>query len=169
MNWEAAIASIALVVSIGTALFTYHVDQKTQHRQRLFEVSVVKIQALDSAKRTVSRISSNINRALNALVLSGGHNTGPDPNTGKDPIETIFASYRQAVDEFNATKHNLDKARADAFEKMITDYEEIMFASMNAGETPTATQIQNLATIPGELEVLIDDAIKNLQTEMASE
>ena len=169
MNWETAIASIALVVSIGTALFSYHVGRKTQHRQRLFEVSVVEIRSLESAKRVVSRISSNINRALNALVLSGGQDTGSDSDVGHDAIQTVFASYTQAVDEFNAVKHNLNEASADAFEKRITTHEEARFASMKAGEAPTGPQIQDLAKIPGELEALIDDAIKSLQNEMAAE
>ena len=164
MNWEATIAGIALVVSIGTAMFSYHIKLKTQHRQRMFEVSLVKFQSLGSAKIEISRISSDINRTMNDLVLSGGAYTGQDHI---EMIEMIFKCHNRAVDEFKAVRHNLNETEADAFDSKITMYEKPIFDTKQQGKIPTGKQIQNLAMIPGELEVLIDTAIKNLQEEMA--
>lgn len=163
MKWQAIIAGIALVVSIGTAIFSYSADQRSQHRQRLFEVTMVKMQSVELAKRDISRISSQLNRILNAMVL----NVGDEPGTVY--IQGILDSYGAAVDVFNAVKHNLNEADAQAFHAKITEYETSLFDTLEDGGAPTPDQLTALTAIPGNLETMIDKVIEELQTEMAKD
>ena len=47
MKWEVVIAGMALIVSIGVAIFSYVADRRGQHRQRFFEFSLFKMQSLE--------------------------------------------------------------------------------------------------------------------------
>ena len=163
MNWEATIAGIALLVSIGTAIFSYNADQESQYRQRSFEVSMFKMQSLEPAMRDASRISSEMNRTLNAMVLLAGK------EPGEIYVKKILQSYSDAVDVFNGVRRNLDDGNAKAFDNKITDYETSMFETMKAGGQPTAEQLTQLTNIPAELKTLIEQAIDDLDSRLASE
>ena len=163
MNWEATIAGIALVVSIGTAIFSYNADRESQYRQRSFEVSMFKMQSLEPAMRDISRISSEMNRTLNAMILLAGN----EPN--EIYIKKILQSYSDAVDVFNGVRRHLDANNAKTFDNKITDYETNMFETMKAGGSPTAEQLTKLTNIPAELKTLIEQAIDDLDSRLTSE
>ena len=163
MNWEATIAGIALLVSIGTAIFSYNADQESQYRQRSFEVSMFKMQSLEPAMRDASRISSEMNRTLNAMVLLAAE------GSGEIYVKKILQSYSDAVDVFNGVRGNLDDGNAKAFDNKITNYERSMFETMKAGGQPTAEQLTQFTNIPAELKTLIEQAIDDLESRLASE
>ena len=163
MNWEATIAGIALLVSIGTAIFSYNADQESQYRQRSFEVSMFKMQSLEPAIRDASRISSEMNRTLNAMVLSTSE------ESGKIYVKKILQSYSDAVDVFNDVRRHLDDGNAKTFDNKITDYERSMFETMKADDSPTAEQLTQLTNIPAELKTLVEQAIDDLDSRLASE
>ena len=163
MNWEATIAGIALLVSIGTAIFSYNADQESQYRQRSFEVTMFKMQSLEPAMRDASRISSEMNRTLNAMVLSAG--TEPSVTY----IKKILQSYSDAVDVFNSVRRYLDDGNAKALDRKITEYETSMFETMRAGDPPTAEQLTQLTNIPEDMKTLVEQAIDDLDSRLASE
>ena len=164
MNWQTTIAGIALLVSVGTAIFSYNVDKGSQQRQRDFEISMVKMQSLESAKKDISLISSQLNRKLNAgiIALENEFNT-------VDISKDIFESYSAAVDVFNAVEHNLNLSNTQIFNSRITEYETTIFKALKDGMEPTADQILALSHIPSELENMIDEEIEHLQSNMVTD
>ena len=87
---------------------------------------------------------------------------------GEIYVKNILQSYSDAVDVFNAVRHNLNESDVQAFDKVTTEYETAMFQTMQTGGTPTAQQLTDLTNIPARLKTMIDDAIENLHTNMAT-
>ena len=163
MKWEVVIAGMALIVSIGVAIFSYVADRRGQHRQRFFEFSLFKMQSLEFAKKDISKIVSDLNRTINRegskirFAVSGVD------------LKPIFDLYAGSIDVFNSVRHNLDQEEADSFDRNIDQYEKSVLQGVRSGSLPEGEVeelVKQVMKRPREVEIMIDRAIKNLQDQM---
>ena len=166
MNWEIIFAGIAILVSIVTAISSFFSNRRNRKQQNQFEISILKLKPLESAKKDISKITSDLRRKLNVVKTEALQKSKSKSELIKDTNDTVTGAFREAVDVFKAVQLNLDENDAKNFNGRISEADRIAISRIESGENFTDDELLFVADTPLELETIIDKAIKDLQSEM---
>ena len=137
IDTDTILASIAILVSGVTALFSYIEGRNLANRQNSFELRLYILTILDPAKGKITQFISDMNRQVNAAAV--GESLGQiDPlllPQGEGPqirMDALARLDRQVVDTHNAISHHLspdDQTEIEtarmALEKLCSQYDAL--------------------------------------------
>lgn len=165
MNWEAFIAGLALLVSVGTAIFSYTSQRRGQNRQLLFEVGMRKLQSLETTKKDVAAVSLRI-RQVNQAGLAAIESD--KRKLVVKNVDTMVDLCLEMIELYRLTKHNLYPADVQDIDSQITTMNELVEIMKDGNHDPFDEFLALLGTIATSVEKTIDRTINELQEELSS-